>query len=194
VFLNLFQTWQYVEAILPYEFMTRSKYQHLFLQTKHQFKHIYPPDETDKPFSEYKSSLIYSNDSISKAVKLIKIINIHGEKKKVEFLSAPFLQIFKDTIMPPCWIELTGEFKLEDFSTDASVIVAIDAKNQPITWFWKQYYLIKWLDVEHEWKKIAIRIDLPELKNPNGILSVSIINDSKTSVEAKNVSVRLLSK
>jgi hypothetical protein len=194
VFLNLFQTWQYVEAIIPYELMTRSKYSHLFLQTKPHFKHIYPPDLTDKPFSEYKGRLLYSADSIADRDRIIQIVNLPGEQKKVELLRLSFQEIFKDTLIPPCWLEISGEFKLEDYSTDASIITAIDSNTNQPSWFWNRYFLIRSVDVENEWKFITVRIDLPEVKNPGNIFSVSIINDWKTTVQTRNVNLRLLSK
>ena len=96
--------------------------------------------------------------------------------------------------MPPCWLEITAEFKVEDASTDASVITSIDTKNEPLSWFWKRNYIIHSMNVENEWKQITIRIDLPALKNPNDILSVSVINDLKSAVESRNVNIRLFSK
>jgi hypothetical protein len=174
--------------------MTKSKYAHLFLQTKPHFKNIYLPDLKDRSIKGYKAELLYSYQSNASMGEVTSVVHLPGEQKKVELIRLSFQEIFHDTVIPPCWLEITGEFKLEDYSTDASLVTAIDSSTNQPSWFWNRHYLIRSVDVQQKWKRIIVHIDLPEIRDATDIFSVSVMNDRKTTVEFRNVNVRLLSK
>lgn len=188
VYLNLLQVWQYVLSILPYEGMNRARYAHIFLETKRHFRFIYPAETTNAPFDQYSTDVLFSHPANGP----FQVANQDNLPKNQDFIVSPFSEIFPDSILPRCWLEIQGEFKLEDASSDVSFITSI--QNPESCWYWNRYYLIQSIDISDEWKRISVRIDLPDLQKPQDKFSVSLLNESKTLVEARNVVIRLLRK
>jgi hypothetical protein len=188
VYLNLLQVWQYVQSIMPYEGMNRAKYAHIFLETKRHFRFIYPAETTNAPFDQYSTDIVYTLSANGP----FQVGNQSNLPKNQDFIACPFNDILRDSTLPHCWLEIQGEFKLEDASSDASFITSI--QNPETCWYWQRIYLIQYIDISDEWKRISVRIDLPDLQKPQDKFSVSLYNDSKTRAEARNVVVRLLKK
>ena len=191
VFLNLLQVWQYVQSILPYEGMNRARYSHIFLETQRHFRFIYPAEPSDLPFSEYSNQPVFSYSRFSDADSTLRIGDEVGNKKIADLFSSSFRALFTDTIPPRVWLEIQGEFRIEDAATDASFITCI---KQVDCWYWNRYFIIQSLDTKNEWRRLNIRIDLPDVKNPDDILTVSLMNERKLPVEARDIKIRLLRK
>ena len=109
----------------------------------------------------------------------------------IDLFSSSFRAIFNDSIPPRVWLEIQGEFKIANASTDASFITCI---KQVDCWYWNRYFIIQSLDTKDEWRKLSIKIDLPDVKSPNDILTVSLMNERKQPVDARDVHIRLLRK
>ncbi len=189
LFLNLLQTWQYVQAIMPYEGMNRARYAHIFLETQRHFRFIYPAETTGEPFNQYSSEIVFSKKAIGNDV--VCVGDQSGKNKVIDFIANPFKEILRDSILPRCWLEIEGQFKMEDASSDASFITSIQNEE---CWYWNRTYLIQFIDISSEWKEIHVKIDLPDLHNPNDKFTVSLLNEGKSQVEARQVQIKLLRK
>jgi hypothetical protein len=109
----------------------------------------------------------------------------------LDFVAGSFKELLNDSVVPPCWLEISGSFKMEDATSDASFITSIQNET---CWFWDRKFLIQSIDSDNEWREVRVKIDLPAIPNANDRFTVSLMNERKTLVEAKNVKIRLLSK
>jgi hypothetical protein len=191
MFFNLLQVWQYVQSILPYEGMNSARYAHIFLQTQRHFRFIYPAEYSDGPFSSYASQPIATFNGSPKGDVIQTIGDKEGSVKMLDFVAGSFKEILNDSVVPPCWLEISGSFKMEDATSDASFITSIQNET---CWFWDRKFLIQSIDSDNEWREVRVKIDLPAIPNANDRFTVSLMNERKTLVEAKNVKIRLLSK
>jgi hypothetical protein len=191
MFFNLLQVWQYVQSILPYEGMNSARYAHIFLQTQRHFRFIYPAEYSDAPFSSYASQPIATFNASPKGDVIQTIGDQEGSVKMLDFVAGTFKELLSDSIVPSCWLEISGSFKMEDATSDASFITSIQNES---CWFWDRKFLIQSIDSDNEWREVRVKIDLPAIPNANDRFTVSLMNERKTLVEAKNVKIRLLSK
>jgi hypothetical protein len=191
ILLNLFQIWQYVQSILPNERMNAAKYSHIFLQTQRHFRFLYLSEENSDPFSLYSNEIIAKFDYHPAGELISELSNRPTKRNAIELITGKFSDLLNDSLLPSCWLEISGTFKMQDASSDAAIITSI---GQTEPWFWDRRFLIQSIDKDNEWKQIRVKVNLPNVSNPADILKVSIVNDHKSILEYKSVQITLLKK
>jgi hypothetical protein len=187
VFLNLFQTYQYHNAILPYEYMTWEKYKRIFLKPEKVFAGIFSPGADDLGNLPPKSRLIktfkrnFDND---------KYANQQGVVRNEKFTSSPgsarlddsskycadlYIPVSwgLDSAAGTTWINASAKVWLDEDATDAKMVIAF--KDEKNNYEWNGFYIVHRIGKIKSWQTYSFAIPLPEIHSPTEIVSIYIL-------------------
>jgi hypothetical protein len=197
IFLNLFQVYQYHNAILPYEYMTWNKYKRIFLKADKVFAGIFSPGNDEAGnlpkgsvmLSEFKRN--FDNGNVSDMYT-----NQNAIVRNEIFYSAPRsarlddkYKFCADLYMPVVngitgqhakntWLQAKAKIWLDEDATDAKMVIAFkDAKND---YEWNGFYIVHRIEKTRSWQDYSFAIPLPSIHGPEEIVSIYVIkNDDK---------------
>lgn len=178
MFLNLFQTWQYVKGIIPVDRMTRAYYKAIFLKTKvtdkerelMETERSYGSSESFTNPSEYKKKLLafFDYDSLNSAYVQEKFLDSNYCESKPYSLKMNGGNIYSPTFEMPLnvitkkdhtWIRVTLSFyPIEDLKQNPAALVINmvhdgrhDYKYRALGLEKKPYEIDKWNRVSFEY-------------------------------------------
>lgn len=206
IYVNLVQTWQYYEGILPYDGMTKEKYAHIFMQTGRQFFFIYPPEgrtwnvapvnkviaaETNDfegnvtwPFSD---NVIVSpqHTSGTHALRLEK-----GKNNSPAF-TRTVSSLVPDSLSGKAWARVTFKLWLDKNNTDLQLVVS-QYGDHGDSYGWFAPSVIQVTDKEKQW--VQLRFDTPVFpaRSADDKLSIYFLKTDKSVVYIDDVEVQIL--
>jgi hypothetical protein len=189
VFLNLFQTYQYHNAILPYEYMTWKKYQRIFLESSKVFSGIYAPEkyatygnvpENSRLISSSKRN--FDNDKYANQTAIVRdeIFFSHPASARLDDTSKITADHFvslahsvPDSCLKKTWIQATAKVWLDEDATDAKMVIAF--KDETNNYEWHGFYLVHRISQTGLWQEYSFALPLPPLHNKREIVSVYVL-------------------
>lgn len=189
IFFQLFQTYQYVQNILPYEGMNETKYWHLFLKSGHQFNYAYPPDDDFKPIKQ--PGTVFLDSTIGNELSEVELF-YHGDEKtsRYELIVAEWDKLFeKADEGSQLYVEISSEAWMEDPTSDASIIVNLQKDWQ--AYFWERRFLVHQVIRRNEWTSTKFVLPIPIEQKEGSFFVVSIHNNNKSIIKARKLRVRI---
>jgi hypothetical protein len=189
IFLQLFQTYQYIKHILPYENMNRDKYWHLFMKSAHQFQYIYPPDDSLKPIKTLEQVLF---DSTTTANDTIVELFFEGDEKTsfYELIVEEWKNLgINDSSAKQLFVELSAELFMEDNTSNAYLVASLQQNWK--AYFWERRYLIHQVPKALKWTHLKFVIPLTNDRLPDSYIVVSLNNKNKSKIKARKLRVRI---
>jgi len=194
IFLNLFQTWQYVSWIIPADRMTRAYYKAIFLKTKvteqdrwlMEVERSYGDTESFVNPSEYRKKLIgcFDFDSLNSAFTDAKFLDTsyyqskpHALRMNKDILYSPALEIPLNSITGKdhVWIRVTLSFyPPEDLKHNPASLVIHMRHDNRLDYKYRAFALAK---VPHElnrWNRAIFEYMTPFPYRESDILKVYI--------------------
>jgi hypothetical protein len=188
---QLFQTYQYITNVLPYEFITKEKYWHLFLKHSHQFQYVYPPDNEfrlpKQPGTVYFETALIGQDSI------IELSSI-GEAKadRFEIIAREWAAVIPlDTLKDTLYAEVSAEINMEECDSDASLVTAFQEDWK--AYFWERNYLVHQITQKNNWSAVRFILPLPNYRPPLSFFTISLHNNNTSKIQARKLRVRIFS-
>ncbi|MDQ3110053.1 MAG: hypothetical protein M3R17_09175 [Bacteroidota bacterium] len=190
VFLNLFQVYQYHQAILPYDSMTWAKYKRIFLKSNKVFAGIYPPGADYSGMVPAESRLLktftrnFDTDEYANQFAVVqneKFISSPGsarldEKSKFSAdLFVPVVWGITDSAAGSFWIEAKAKIWLDKDATDAKMVIAF--KDEKNNYEWNGFYVVHRVGKTRSWEEYSIAIPLPEIHSPTEIVSIYVLKE-----------------
>lgn len=176
--LNLIQTYQYQHQILSPEYMTKEKYNYVFLETDPSFKKVLGGNSDIKPFNSRFSTILHE-----------KLTDVYCTNK--EYCS----EIKKQITTKKCdglWIEVNAKWKaLEENATDNTLLVLhIRSKEE------NSHYLATKISPiptkrTHVEEKEKYTFHIKDYRNSNSIISIFFWNKDQNSLKVEYFEVKV---
>lgn len=188
IYLSLVQSYQYIVKILPYEYITKKKYWHLFLKTADIYRFSFPnvPDSTYyfKKSPSFIDTLFLKNREVE-----ISYENKISEDTKYEFIADKLKTIgseknFVQSIIIDC------ELWLNSLNTNATINCSLVSDFSKEADFWFAKPMVTLVDKKQEWVNAKLMIQLPENIDQDLFCSVYLYNGSNVKIKARNLRVR----
>jgi hypothetical protein len=217
VFLNLFQLYQYHNAILPYEYMTWNKYKRIFLQSEKVFAGIYSPGSDSLGFVPAHSRFICSKtrtfengnkpDENANQFSIVengiyfsapRAAKLDEKTKYCADLFFPVLPAIREaktvtleTLPDPkrLWVKASAKIMLDDDVTDAKLVIAF--KDEKTNYEWNGFYLVHRIDKTKSWQDYSFAIPMPEIHNAEEMISVYVIKGDDQLIYVDNLEVSI---
>lgn len=188
VFLNLFQVYQYHNAILPYEYMTWKKYQRIFLQSEKIFSGIFSPGNDAVGNLPENSRLIYSSkrnfdhDNFVNQTAIVRddIFFSHPNVARLDdsakITADHFVSLamsIPDSCLKNTWVQATAKIWLDEDATDAKMVIAF--KDETNNYEWNGFYLVHRIGKTRLWQEYSFAIPLPPIHNEREIVSIYVL-------------------
>jgi hypothetical protein len=200
-FLNLVQTYQFHVGILPYEQMTKTKYEKIFLKTHRIYHNIYPPDsekfrslpegavklnEYIRTFEEDSSTRYHTWFSVEKNLPRTSgnfSTHIDDSTKATANLWAWFYEGTNDsTLNGNYWVTAEAKVYLTTARSDAYLALAF--KDNAIVIDWQAEPLLWHCDGLHRWHTVKIARKIPMPKTDLGEAVMLVIHHGPGDVYA----------
>jgi len=201
VFLNLVQTYQFHVGILPYEQMTKAKYEKIFLKTHRIYHGIYPPDaekfrslpegavklnEYTRTFEEDSSTRYHTWFSVEKNLPRTSgnfSAHIDDSTKATANLWAWFYEGTNDsTLEGNYWVTAEAKVYLTTERSDAYLALAF--KDNAIVIDWQAEPLLWHCEGLHQWHTVKIARKIPKPKTDLGEAVMLVIHHGPGDVYA----------
>lgn len=217
VFLNLFQVYQYHNAILPYEYMTWNKYKRIFLESRKIFAGIYPPgsdslgylpahsrficskkrtfENGNKPDENANQFSIVENGVYFSAPRAAKLGDSTKYCADLFFPVLPAIReanaVTPETLPDPkkLWVKACAKIRLEEDATDAKLVISFKDENN--NYEWNGFYLVHRIDKIKSWQEYSFAIPMPEIHNAEEVISVYVIKGDEKLLYVDDLEVSI---
>ncbi len=206
IYVSLFQTWQYRESIIAYDFMDKYKFWRVFMQGGQQFKYIYmpgapvPPDvpaNTKRIFYhkldfEKPDSVLELRDRFVKAPGYNSSTGtiIGTQKQESPGYSLVLPKYIPDSLNGKLWVRVRAQFN-QDNNTNDAVFVTTLHPVQGNVFFWESPWLIWKNDTKNTWKQLSYAYKLPAWQNPDDRLSIYILKRDHSKITIDDMELEL---
>lgn len=189
VFLNLFQTWQYVHSILPFDEMDSIKYKKIFLQNGNDFIYLFEKDEVwirenfPHPQSMWTSpQLLKQQAGVSQNV-------FHGKDSLIELIdiSVP-PEIFAQGEIRMMRIDF--QVRMSELHTKAALISELGSCDYPV--FWNKKLLIAKVEQPNRWETTSLLFPIREFPGLWPEINLSLFQPKNATVEIRNLKIQFL--
>jgi len=186
---QLFQTYQYNTNVLPYEYINKDKYGHLFLKSSQQFRYVYIPDHEFRP--QKKLGKIYFDRVVSKQDSVIQLYFNHKLAfDRYEILAEKWsIFIPLDSLKHTLYAEISCEVCVEDPTSDASLVTAFQENWK--AYFWERKFLVHQVMEKNIWTPIRFILTLPKYRPKESHFSISLHNKNPLKIKARKLRVRI---
>ncbi len=180
--LNLFQTWQYYGAILPYEDMNKEKYWKIFLKNDRSYVGIFDnPDTVGFSSSGFPGSLnnfeenTWGHDQNITSAYFRSGTHSAFVNDKFQFSPTFLLKASEIPNIHPLFIFVKLWVYMPDFNNDASLVVSVKPSNGD-SYYWKSRNLQGFAFHKNEWQQAYTVYELPAFKDSLDQLQVYVYN------------------
>ncbi len=188
VFLNLFQVYQYHNAILPYEYMTWNKYKRIFLKSDKVFAGIFSPgNETfgNLPANSrqfFSSVRNFDNDKFPNQFAIVRGQTFFSAPaaarldEQSKFCADHFTSLaiaIPDSCIATTWIRAKAKIWLDEDATDAKMVIAF--KDEKNNYEWNGFYIVHRIGETKSWQEYSIAIPLPPIHSKEEIVSIYVL-------------------
>lgn len=208
IYLSLFQTWQYRESIIAYDFMDKYKFWRVFMQSGQQFKYIYMPGAPVPPPVPAQAKPVFRHTlDFEKPDTLMQLADrfvkapgyqsntstlIGTTKQESPGYSFPIRNYVPDSLNGKLWVRVSAQFYQDDKNNDAVFVTTLHPV-QGNVFFWESPSLIWKNDTENAWKKLTYAYKLPAWQNPDDLLSIYILKRDGSTIRIDDLEVEVFS-
>jgi len=192
--LNIFQTNQYINSILPPDGMTQKKYWKIFLKNDSFYKYLFDyPDTSDFIFlnspifkNDFEQNTWGNNQDITNRYAHSGTHSAFIDEQN-QFSPALVLKASMIPQISPLSIYVKLWTYMPDFKNNATIIVSVKTEKGD-SYFWKSSKLQSFVFDRNVWTQVYGLMNLPIFKNPSDKISVYIYN-TKSGVYIDDVEV-----
>lgn len=189
MFLNLFQTWQFVNSILPFDEMDQLKYSKIFLKNGDQYRFLFEKDNIWRKANFPREQLLWSSPTLLKGSSSFSISPIGGKDSILEIinLSIP-AGIFSQN--ENRMLQISMEAKLSNLNSEAALITRLGSCDYPV--FWNKKLLIAKIEDENQWQKVEFYFPIQEFPGLFPELYLALHQTDESFVGIRNLNFRFL--
>ena len=189
VFFNLFQTWQFVNSILPFDEMDQLKYSKIFLKNGEEYRFLFEKDDIWMKANFPREQLLWSSPTLLKGSSSFSISPVGGKDSIFEIinLSIP-AEIFSPNEIR--MLQISMEAKLSDLNSKAALISRLGSCDYPV--FWNKKLLIAKIERTDQWQMVELNFPIQEFPGYFPELYLALHQTNESSVGIRNLNFRFL--
>ena len=189
VFLNLFQTWQFVNSILPFDEMDQLKYSKIFLKNGEEYRFLFEKDNIWIKTSFPQQQLVWNSPTLLNDSHSFYTSPVGGKDSIFELVNLTIpAEIFSPSEIR--MLQLTMEAKLSDLNSKAALITRLGSCDYPV--FWNKKLLIAKIEATNQWQKVELNFPIQEFPGYFPELYLALHQTNESSVGIRNLNFRFL--
>lgn len=200
IFLNLFQTWQYHNGILPDDNITRSYYQASFLKSRITEKDIWMLDvkEIIEDDALYEQIFVWQTGFEDSLIEQSDTLKRNGSRSVIVKPNYPFSPGYKDKIdilkaKKGDWIR--AKIWLHDPTMGgygSKLVVSFEDNGKPFKW--EGLTMRNRFSKSGKWRQIVLDVRIPESYKETDEVQVYVWNQTQETIWVDDLEIWLLSK
>jgi hypothetical protein len=189
MFLNLFQIWQYVNSILPFDEMDRKKYEKIFLQNGNDFIYLFEKDEVwirenfPYPQTIWTSPLLLKQQGGNSRI----VSNAKDSLIELIDISIPS-ELFEQGEIRMMRIDF--QVRMSELHSKAAIISELGSCDYPV--FWNKKLLIAKVEQANRWESASLLFPIREFPGLWPEINVSMVQPKNATVELRNLKIQFL--
>ena len=189
IFLNLFQVWQYVHSILPFDEMDSIKYKKIFLRNGNDFIYLFEKDEVWIRESFPHPKPIWTSPLLLKQQAGVSQIVFNGKDSLFELIdiSVP-PEIFAQGEIRMMRIEF--QLRMSELDQKAALVSELGSCDYPV--FWNKKLLIAKVEQANRWETASFLFPIQEFPGFWPEINLSIFQPKNATVEVRNLKIQFL--
>ncbi len=188
-FLNLFQIWQYVHSILPYDEMDFIKYEKLFLQNDKDFIYLFEKDEVWIRENFPHPEPIWTSP---------QLLNKQAGASQNVFLGKDSLIELIDISVPPeifvqgeiRMMKINFQVRMSELHPKAALISELGSCDYPV--FWNKKLLIAKVEHANCWETASLLFPICEFPGLFPEINLSMFQPKNATIEIRNLKIEFL--
>lgn len=189
MFLNLFQIWQYVNSILPFDEMDRNKYEKIFLQNGNDFIYLFEKDEVwIRENFPYPQTIWTSPLLLKQQVGNSRIVS-NAKDSLIELIDISIpSELFEQGEIRMMRIDF--QVRMSELHSKAAIISELGSCDYPV--FWNKKLLIAKVEQANRWESASLLFPIREFPGLWPEINVSMVQPKNATVELRNLKIQFL--
>ena len=189
VFLNLFQTWQFVNSILPFDEMDQLKYSKIFLKNGEEYRFLFEKDNIWIKANFPQKQLVWNSPTSLNDSYSFSTSPVGGKDSIFELINLNIpAEIFSPSEIR--MLQITMEAKLSDLNSKAALITRLGSCDYPV--FWNKKLLIAKIETTNQWQMVELNFPIQEFPGYFPELYLALHQTNEASVGIRNLNFRFL--
>jgi hypothetical protein len=189
IFLNLFQVWQYIHSILPFDEMDSIKYKKIFLQNGNDFIYLFEKDEVWIRENFPHPEPVWTSP---------QLLNKQAGASQKVFLGKDSLIELIDISVPPeiftqgeiRMMRIDFQVRMSELHKKAALISELGSCDYPV--FWNKKLLIAKVEQPNRWETTSFLFPIHEFPGLWPEINLSLFQPKNATVEIRNLKIQFL--
>jgi hypothetical protein len=189
IFLNLFQVWQYVHSILPFDEMDSIKYKKIFLQNGNDFIYLFEKDEVWIRESFPHTQSIWTSPILLKQQAGESRIVSNGKDSLIELIDISIpSELFEQGEIRMMKIDF--QVRMSELDPKAALVSELGSCDYPV--FWNKKLLIAKVEQANRWETASLLFPIHEFPGLWPEINLSMFQSKNATVEIRNLKIEFL--